>query len=147
MFLLWATSLLVFYGLPYYFSTVLRAESSSMYCNASVYIISLDMCGVSMFEFKFFLNIYRYMKQSRTWNMFLFLVMWQEFKSLSYECFFQLFKCRLSRFYCIILVAKTWWPLNGFPPNFYSMTSHLNTMFPWNFKPFHCDITELWKNR
>ncbi len=37
MFLLWPTILLVFYGLPYYFSTVLRAASASVYHHANVY--------------------------------------------------------------------------------------------------------------
>ncbi len=37
MFLLWPTILLVFYGLPYYFSTVLRAACASGYHHASVY--------------------------------------------------------------------------------------------------------------
>ncbi len=71
MFLLWPTLLLVFYGLPYYFSTVLRA--------ASVYTVPLRMRGASTFTFKFLQIIYRYKKWSGTWNMFLFLVMWQEF--------------------------------------------------------------------
>ncbi len=56
--------------------------------NASVYTVSLHMYGASMFAFKFFKSIYRYAKWSRTWNMFLFLVVWQKFKSPSYECFF-----------------------------------------------------------
>ncbi len=47
MFLLWPTLLLVFYDLPYYFPTVLRAVS------ASVYTVPLCMCDASMFAFKF----------------------------------------------------------------------------------------------
>ncbi len=56
MFLLWPTLLLVFYALPYYFSTVLQATSASVYCIASMYV-----------------------KWSGTWNVLLFLVAWQEF--------------------------------------------------------------------
>ncbi len=97
MFLLRPTLLLVFYGLPYNFSTVLRATSgrvyhntsTSVYCNASIYSASLCMPGASEFPFRFFKIIYRYVNWIGTWNMFLFLVMWQEFESLSYECFFQ----------------------------------------------------------
>ncbi len=37
MFLLWPTILLVFYGHPYYFSTVLQAVSTNVYHHASVY--------------------------------------------------------------------------------------------------------------
>ncbi len=37
MFLFWPIILLVFYRLPYYFSTVLRAASASLYRHASVY--------------------------------------------------------------------------------------------------------------
>ncbi len=62
--------------------------------NASVYTISLRMCGMSTFAFKFFKIIYWYAKQSGTWNIFLFLVVCQEFKPPSYECFF----CAIFRF-------------------------------------------------
>ncbi len=99
MFLLWPTLLLFFYGLLYYFSAVLRAASTrvyhnasvSVYCNKNVYIVSLRMCGVSTFAFKFFLIIYKYAKRSATWNMFLFLVVWQEFKSPWCFPFFNMF--------------------------------------------------------
>ncbi len=40
-----------FYDLTYYFSTVLRATSMSLYCNASVYTILLRMRGASTFAF------------------------------------------------------------------------------------------------
>ncbi len=98
MFLLWPTLLLVFYSLPYYFSTVLRVASArvycdtsvSVYCNVRVYTVSLCMCSVSTLAFTFFKIIYIYAKRSGTWNLFLFLVVWQEFKSLSYKCFFLL---------------------------------------------------------
>ncbi len=40
MFLLWPTLLLIFYGLPYYFSTVLRATSARVHCDTSVYTVS-----------------------------------------------------------------------------------------------------------
>ncbi len=39
---------------------------------------TLRMCGASTFAFKF-LQINRYVKWSGTWNIFLFLVRWQEF--------------------------------------------------------------------
>ncbi len=44
----------------------------------SVYTVLLRMRGASTFAFKFFKIIYRYAKQSGIWNMFLFLVVWQE---------------------------------------------------------------------
>ncbi len=91
MFLLQPTLLLVFYGLPYYFSTVWRATSTIVYCNASVYTVSLRVHYVRKFAFKFFKIICRYATWSRTWNMFFFLVVWQEFKSPSYEWFFFIF--------------------------------------------------------
>ncbi len=90
--------LLIFYGLPYYFSTVLWTmsarvscdTSASVYHNASLYTVPLRMQGASMFTFKFFKIIYRYAKWSGTWNMSLFLAVWQKFKSPSYECFYWL---------------------------------------------------------
>ncbi len=56
MFLVWPTLLLIFYALTYYFSSVLRAAS------ASVYTIPLCMCGASTFAFKFLQINYRYWK-------------------------------------------------------------------------------------
>ncbi len=77
-----------FYGLRYYFAAVLRATSAGVYLNESVYNVSLRMCSVSTFVFKFIKIIYRYTKRSGTWNMFPFAVVWQEFISPLYECFF-----------------------------------------------------------
>ncbi len=45
-----------------------------VYCNASVYTVSLHMCGVSRFVFKIFKIIYRYAKPSGTRTMFLFFL-------------------------------------------------------------------------
>ncbi len=113
MFLLWPTLLLVFHGLHYYFSAVLRATSMS------VYTVSLHMCGVSTFVFKFLKFIYRYAKWSRTWNMFLFPVAWQEFKSPSYECF-----CFFSRVFFLSFFLSSLHPMQLSAPTPSTQSAH-----------------------
>ncbi len=50
---------------------VYRNTSASVHCNASMYTVSLRMRSTGMFVFKFLKIIYRYVKWSGTWNMFL----------------------------------------------------------------------------
>ncbi len=51
------------------------------FCERDSVHYTLCMCSANTFAFKF-LQINRYMKRSGTWNMFLFLVCWQEYHVL-----------------------------------------------------------------
>ncbi len=75
MFLLWPTILLVFYGLPYYFPPFCEHERVTAHC-ASAAQVRLHL--------NFFKLIDTWSEAERgTWNMFLFLVRWQQFFFLS----------------------------------------------------------------
>ncbi len=146
MFLLWPTLLLVFYGLPYYFSTVLRATSAkvyhdaSVYCNASVYTVSLRIRGASTLAFKFFiLKLFTDTRSKvghETCSSF-----WSCDRNLNQRCtnvLLLLFGCdyllQLFVLYFAFL-ASEWIPQSSIVPSIhYNSTNFAKFTFSWNNK-------------
>ncbi len=80
------------FALSYHSTGFLCPTLEFFHCFASRECVHCTLCMRSEGTFAFkFLQINRYMKWSGTWNMFLFLVRWQEFLSFFLKFFFCFF--------------------------------------------------------